>query len=84
MPVSPSIRVLAFARYAELLGTGHLDLLLPDPPTVAGVLAEVRQLPGGAQLPVRILVALNARQARLGDAVAAGDELALLPPMAGG
>ncbi|MFN2315054.1 MAG: MoaD/ThiS family protein [Gemmatimonadales bacterium] len=84
MSEPPPIRILAFARYAELLGADRLELALPNPPTVQGVLDDVRRLPGGDQLPDRILVALNARQAQLGDSVTAGDELALLPPMAGG
>lgn len=84
MTANSSIRILAFARYAELLGADRFELSLPDPPTVQGALEHVRRLPGGEQLPTRLLVALNARQAKLGDPVAAGDELALLPPMAGG
>ncbi len=84
MSTTPSIRILAFARYAELLGADHFELPVPNPPTVQGALEDVRQLPGGKQLPTRVLVALNARQAQLSDPVAAGDELALLPPMAGG
>lgn len=84
MPENPSIRILAFARYAELLGADRFELTLPNPPTVQGALVMVRQLPGGDQLPDRLLTALNARQARLTDPVSPGDELALLPPMAGG
>ncbi len=84
MPEKSSIRVLAFARYAELLGADSFELALPTPQTVQGVLDVVRGLPGGDQLPVQLLVALNARQAQPSDPVAAGDELALLPPMAGG
>lgn len=84
MSANSSIRILAFARYAELLGSDRFELSLPNPPTVQGVLDGVRQLPGGDHLPTRILVALNARQAQMSDPVAAGDELALLPPMAGG
>jgi molybdopterin converting factor small subunit len=84
MSENPSIRILAFARYAELLGAGRFELSLPNPPTVQRALEDVRQLPGGGDLPTRILVALNARQAQLSDPVVAGDELALLPPMAGG
>lgn len=84
MSENPAIHILAFARYAELLGADRFELSLPNPQTVRGVLDDVRRLPGGDQLPGRILVALNARQAQLSDPVAPGDELALLPPMAGG
>ena len=78
------IRVVAFARYAELLGTSRIEMPLPDPPTIRAVLEQVRELPGGSRLPTMILVALNARQVQPGASVAPGDEVALLPPMAGG
>jgi molybdopterin converting factor small subunit len=41
-------------------------------------------LPGGARLPERPLVAVNRRHARLDAVLVEGDEVALLPPMAGG
>jgi len=78
------IRVLLFARYADLLGLTEVELPLPDPATVGGVVAEMRLRPGGAGLPPTLLVAVNARQASLDSAVRPGDEVALLPPMAGG
>lgn len=84
MPDSPPIRVLLFARYADLLGTTELVLGVPDPATVGGVVAAVRSRPGGAGLPPILLVAVNARQATLDTPVGPGDEVALLPPMAGG
>lgn len=78
------LQVLLFARYAELLGGDRLELAVPNPPTVAGVVDQLRRRPGGDQLPASVLVAVNARQARGDDPVRAGDEIALLPPMAGG
>lgn len=84
MADAPTLQVLLFARYAELLGAERLEMAVPDPPTVARVLELLRQVPGGDQLPASPLVAVNARQARAADPVRAGDELALLPPMAGG
>jgi len=84
MADTPFLRVLLFARYADLLGTDLLRLPVPEPPTVARVIELLRQRPGGAQLPAMPLVAVNARQARGSDPVQAGDEVAVLPPMAGG
>ena len=84
MPAPAAVRVLLFARYADLLGNGEVSVPLPEPPTVALVIQAVRALPGGHALPARPLVAVNARQARDADLVAAGDEVAFLPPMAGG
>lgn len=84
MPDTTELTVLLFARYADLLGASELRLAVPFPATVAGVVEALRARPGGSALPVAPLVAVNARQARLDQAVSPGDELAILPPMAGG
>lgn len=81
---SATVRVLAFARYADLLGADSLEVPVPTPPTVAGLVASVRRLPGGSGLPPVVLVAVNAHQAGPDDPITPGDEVALLPPMAGG
>jgi molybdopterin converting factor small subunit len=78
------VRVVLFARYAEVLGRESVALELPAGSTVADAVAAVRSLPGGALLPVRPLVARAMAQVRGEAALAAGDELALLPPMSGG
>jgi molybdopterin converting factor small subunit len=78
------IRVLLFARYADLLQRSELALPMPAPATVAAVIEAVRALPGGHALPGHPLVAVNARQAGEADPVEPGDEVAFLPPMAGG
>jgi molybdopterin converting factor small subunit len=80
-----TVRVLLFATYADLLGRTLVEVALPSPATVADVLSELRDLhPVAGRLPPRPLVALNQVHARLDSPVADGDELALLPPMAGG
>ena len=79
-----SIRVLLFARYAELLGADRVELAAAEPLTFADVLDRVRTLPGGSALPRTLLCAVNLRQARHSDLVSPGDEVALLPPLAGG
>ena len=78
------IRVLLFARYAELLGAERVELSAPAPLSVGDLLERVRALPGGSALPPTMLCAVNLRQATLSDPVAPGDEVALLPPLAGG
>ncbi len=77
-------RVATFARYAELLGGHDLDVELATPATVADLIAALRMLPGGAALPAAPLVAVNLNLADHSTPVAAGDEVALLPPLAGG
>ena len=53
--------------------------------SVADAVEALRsRVPGGDQLPQRPLVAVNLEHARMGRTIAAGDELALLPPLAGG
>ena len=80
-----TVRVLLFATYAELLGESALDIDVRGPATVSDILGELRRRHAGAsRLPARPLVALNQVHAGLDSAVADGDELALLPPMAGG
>ena len=79
-----SVRVLLFASYAERLGSTSLDLSLPGPVTIADVLRQVRALPGGDELPSRPLCALNLAHVGPDAPVAPGDEVAILPPLAGG
>ena len=79
------VRVRFFARYAELVGREELELQLPLPATVAEVVRRAKdQLPAARQLPDHPLAALNLQHVRLDAAVRDGDEVALLPPLAGG
>lgn len=74
-----------FARYAELFGRDELALALPVGATVADAVEALRsRLPGGERLPERPLVAVNLEHARMGRPLHPGDEVALLPPLAGG
>ena len=79
-----TVRVLLFASYAEALGYSSLALTVPAPATLASVLKALRSRPGGELLPERPLCAVNLVQARLDSLVQPGDEIALLPPLAGG
>lgn len=88
MPVAAttdiSVRVLLFASYAEAIGRDALELVLPGPATVADVVSQIRRLPGGRLLPPKPLCARNLAHAGQDDLVMAGDEIAILPPLAGG
>jgi sulfur-carrier protein len=88
MPVAATtdvtVRVLLFASYAESIGRETLELTLPGPATVADVVSRIRRLPGGQSLPPKPLCARNLAHAGQDDRVAAGDEIAILPPLAGG
>ena len=69
---------------ADALGASSLSVDLPAGSTVADVLADLRRRPGAELLPPSPLVAVNQRYARAESAVRAGDEVAVIPPVAGG
>ena len=79
-----SLRVHLFGRYAELLGSEELELSLPTGGTVADAVTTLRARPGGEHLPAEPLTAVNATQQPPSTPLKDGDELALLPPLAGG
>jgi len=78
------IRLRLFASYAEAFGRGELSLDLPAGATAADALADLRARPGAERLPPSPMIAVNQRYARPDTALAEGDELALIPPVAGG
>ena len=79
-----TVTVLLFASYADALGHDALTLDLPAGSTVGDVLHAVRARSGGDRLPPAPAMAVNERYAKLGDALAAGDAVAIIPPVAGG
>jgi molybdopterin converting factor small subunit len=79
-----NVRVMLFASYADRLGLASVRVALPALATVADALDHVRSLPGGEQIPPRPLCAVNMAHASLDTRLAEGDEVALLPPLAGG
>jgi molybdopterin synthase catalytic subunit len=74
------IKVLAFARYSELLGFAAAELPLPDPP----ILGELLKRPDFAMLPKDALLAVNRKFVGSAQAIAPGDEIAIMPPVSGG
>jgi molybdopterin converting factor subunit 1 len=79
-----TVTLLLFASYADALGASSLDMELPGDSTVGDVLSAVRAHPGAERLPPSPLVAVNQRYATLDSVVREGDEVALIPPVAGG
>jgi molybdopterin converting factor subunit 1 len=79
-----SVTVLLFASYADALGASSVCMELPDGATVADVLSDLKRRPGAALLPPSPLVAVNQRYASVSSAVHSGDEVAVIPPVAGG
>lgn len=79
-----TVRVLLFASYSEVLGLDSLELTIENPATVNDALERLRSLPGGERLPPKPLCAVNLRHAQPKTPLSSGDELAILPPLAGG
>jgi molybdopterin converting factor small subunit len=79
-----TVRVLLFASYADALGFDTVELSFETPATVGDVLDRLNALPGGERLPPRPLCALNLTHVRSDASLSRGDELAILPPLAGG
>ncbi len=78
------IRTLFFATYRDLAGTDELELEL-DPGSTAGDLVRRLRATGELhRLPPEPVVAVNQAYAPLAAPLADGDEVALLPPVAGG
>ena len=79
------IRLLLFALYRDLTGVGELQIDVQDGSSAAAVLEAIRGQDGRfARLPERPVVAVNRAYAELDTRLTDGDELALLPPVAGG
>ena len=79
-----TVTVLLFASYAEKLGASSIPLEVAHGATVGDVLTSLQQLPGASRLPTEPLVAVNERYARRDYVLASGDEVAIIPPVAGG
>jgi molybdopterin synthase sulfur carrier subunit len=79
-----TITLLLFASYADALGASSLDVDLPRESTVGDLLSSIRARPGAERLPPSPLVAVNQRYAAMESVVHDGDEVALIPPVAGG
>lgn len=79
-----TITVLLFASYADAFGRTQLDVAAPQGVTVADIVARVRSEGGANRLPPRPLVAVNHEYADYDRVLVADDEVALIPPVAGG
>ena len=79
------IRVVAFAALRERLGTSVVDCELAEGARVRDAWdALARGREGMEALAASTRIARNGKVASFDDAVADGDELALLPPVGGG
>lgn len=80
-----AVQALFFAAYRDLLGTKGISVELPDGATVGDLVAELRGrgAPFNA-LPAEPAVAVNRAYAHAHERLSPGDEVAFIPPVAGG
>jgi len=80
-----TVSVRLFASYAEVTGRTEVELSIAPGSTVQDLLEEFRrQVPAAAGLPARLLCAVNLAHVLPSHVLRDGDEVAILPPMAGG
>jgi molybdopterin synthase sulfur carrier subunit len=75
---------LLFASYAEAVGTPEITLELPAGATAADALQAIRSRAGADKLPPKPLLAVNLRYVTGESELREGDEVAIIPPVAGG
>ncbi|HUF50314.1 MAG TPA: MoaD/ThiS family protein [Longimicrobiales bacterium] len=79
------IRLLLFALYRDLTGVDELVVDVAEGADAASALAALRARDARfAPLPERPVIAVNREYTLLDTILHEGDELALLPPVAGG
>jgi molybdopterin converting factor small subunit len=76
--------VLLFASYADAFQASRLEVPVTLPGVVRDLVDAMRGMPGGARLPAVPLVAVNRVWVDLDSPIRSGDEVALIPPVAGG
>jgi molybdopterin synthase sulfur carrier subunit len=79
-----TVTVQLFASYAESFGETFLKISCEPGATVGDLIHRIRALPGAHVLPASPRVAINRKFASIEQRIDAGDEIALIPPVAGG
>ena len=80
-----SVNALFFAAYRDLVGTGELTVHLREGATVADLVEELRGRGSPFDsLPAEPAIAVNRTYAFLHEPLASDDEVAFIPPVAGG
>ncbi len=77
------VQALFFAAYRDLIGAAELEFELPRGSTLANLIEAVRARVGAA-LPEAPVAAVNQEYATPDTVLQHGDEVAFIPPVAGG
>jgi len=78
------ISVRFFASYADSLGMARTEVAVDPGARVSDLMSLIERLPGAGALPPNPLVAVNHSYAGPQTPLRAGDEVAVIPPVAGG
>lgn len=76
--------VRLFASFAELFGARQVSLMLPAGSTVEHLTSALHELPSGSSLPRKLVIAVNHTYVPAGTVLKPTDEIAIIPPVAGG
>ncbi|HEX8243989.1 MAG TPA: molybdopterin converting factor subunit 1 [Longimicrobium sp.] len=79
------VRSLFFAQYRDFAGADEMNVELPEGASVADLVARLRSNGNGlSKLPASPVVAVNMDYAPGDTRLREGDEVAFIPPVAGG
>lgn len=78
------VKSLFFAAYRDLLGADELEVELPAGSTVSELATLISSKDGVSVLSGNIVVAVNMEYASAETVLCDGDEVAFIPPVAGG
>jgi molybdopterin converting factor subunit 1 len=76
--------VRLFASFADLFGAPNISVTLPRGSTVEQLTSALHELPAGGSLPQKLVVAVNHTYVPAQTVLKPTDEIALIPPVAGG
>jgi molybdopterin converting factor subunit 1 len=79
-----TVTVQLFASYAESFGTTAIEISITAGMSVSDLIQQVRALPGSEIVRDSARVAVNRQFAFPDQLIDSGDEIALIPPVAGG
>ncbi len=79
-----SVRALFFGVYGELASGREITASMPPGSTVGDLVEELRAIRGHRWIPERVVVAVNQVYTDSETPLATGDEVAFIPPVAGG
>jgi MoaE-MoaD fusion protein len=78
------VRLLLFAQYRAKAGASEISLEMPQGSRAIDAVNSLRLQSAFDHIPERPVVAVNQEYSDLNHILSDGDELALLPPVAGG